>query len=171
MAGVSEDVTAAFDSYVAERGGELWRSAWLLTGDAQHAEDLVQTALLKTYDRFHTFENNRHFESYVRTTLYRTYVSWWRRRSWRSEVPSEVHVDVGDNGVGPEPERADLGRALTELPRAQRAVLVLRFFEDKSVAEVAGLLRMPEGSVKSHTRRGLAALRVSSHLTDQEALT
>lgn len=171
MAGVSEDIAAAFDSYVAERGGELWRSAWLLTGDAQHAEDLVQTALLKTYDRFHTFENNRHFEAYVRTTLYRTFVSWWRRRSWRSEVPAEVDVDVVETGAGLEPERADLRRALIELPRTQRAVLVLRFFEDKSVAEVAELLKLPEGSVKSHTRRGLATLRVSSHLTDQEALT
>lgn len=169
MAGMSEDVAAAFDRYVEERGGELWRSAWLLTGDAHQAEDLVQTALLKTYDKFRTFENNRHFEAYVRTTLYRTFVSWWRRRSWRSEVPSEVQADVGDSDAGHEPDRADLRRALTELPRTQRAVLVLRFFEDKSVAEVSELLGMPEGSVKSHTRRGLAALRVSTHLTDQEA--
>lgn len=171
MAGVAQGIAAAFDNYVEERGGELWRSAWLLTGDAHHAEDLVQTALLKTYDKFQSFDNNRHFESYVRITLYRTYVSWWRRRSWRAEMPSEVPVDVGDGRAEPEPEDADLRRALTELPRAQRAVLVLRFFEDKSVAEVAELLGMPEGSVKSHTRRGLAALRVSTHLADQEANT
>ena len=76
----SEPQTVSFDAYVEARGGDLFWSAFLLTGDHQHAEDLVQTALSKTYQRFDLFDNNHHFESYVRTTMYRTFASWWRRR-------------------------------------------------------------------------------------------
>ncbi len=167
MTGVGDDVAARFDRYVAERGGELWRSAWLLTEDAHHAEDLVQTALLKTYARFGSFDDDRHYEAYVRTTMYRTFVSWWRRRRWRGEVP------VGDLPDGPDEDHVtdeceDLRRAMLLLPRAQRAVLVLRFVEDLPVSDVARLLRLPVSTVKSHTRRGLAALRVSPELSEQE---
>ena len=75
-----------FESYVRRRGDALWRAAWLLTGDEGKAEDLVQTALAKTWHRFDQFDNDHHFEAYVRTTMYRTFVSWWRRASWRHEV-------------------------------------------------------------------------------------
>ncbi len=165
----SSDAATRFDVYVAERGGALWCSAWLLTGDVHHAEDLVQTALLRTYGRFATFDNERHFESYVRTTLFRTFVSWRRRRHWRSETPSAIEPDtVVDDGADPSMERSDLRRALFSLPRSQRAVLVLRYFEDMTVVEVGELLQMPTSTVKSHARRGLSALRRSPHLLEQE---
>lgn len=153
-----EDAAGRFDRFVEARGGSLWAAAWLLTGDSHYAEDLVQSALLKCYSRFGQFDSERAFEAYVRKTIYRTFVSWWRRRSWRSEVPGGVRDDalthVDDVNLAPE-----LGRALLALPRAQRAVLVLRYFEDRTAVETASLLGMPESTVASHTRRGLAALR------------
>lgn len=87
------DDAAGLSRFVTERGGDLWLSAWFLTGDAHHAEDLVQTALSKTFHRYGSFDNDRHFEAYLRTTMYRTFVSWWRRRAWRSEVPSPIETD------------------------------------------------------------------------------
>ena len=156
-----------FDAYVEARGGDLYWSAWLLTGDHQHSEDLVQTALSKTYHRYATFDNDHHFEAYVRTTMYRTFVSWWRRLSWRSETPSEHTPDGAVTGRDPGVV-TDLHRALAALPRMQRAVLVLRYFDDLPVKDVAELLRIPEGTVASHASRGLAALRTSPHLSDPE---
>ena len=155
----------AFEAFVRRRGRDLWRSAWLLTGDGGRAEDLVQTALAKTYPRYDG--NDRSFEAYVRTTIYRTFVSWWRRR-WTGEVPSEHAADVGTAGEVDGGLRIDVLRALAELPRTQRAVLVLRYFEDRPTREVAELLRIPEGTVTSHVSRGLAALRVSPHLTQED---
>ncbi|MDF1487081.1 SigE family RNA polymerase sigma factor [Tessaracoccus caeni] len=161
------ETAARFDRFVASRGGDLWVAAWLLTGDAQHAEDLVQTALLKCYGRFSSFDAESAFEAYLRTTMYRTYVSWWRRRSWRSEVPAEVRPDA--HGATPAEDadlREDLRRHLTALPRAQRAVLVLRYVEDKTAVETARILGMPENTVASHTRRALAALRAADGIEE-----
>lgn len=162
------DVAAGgFDRYVAARGGDLWAAAWLLTGDRQHAEDLVQTALSKTYSRYDSFDNDHHFEAYVRTTMYRTFVSWWRRLQWRSEVPSDSPPDqpsaTGEPALG-----TDVHRALATLPRLQRTYLVLRYFEDRPTREVAQLLGIPEGTVTSHVSRGLAALRISPHLAQED---
>ncbi|MDO5736831.1 MAG: SigE family RNA polymerase sigma factor [Propionibacteriaceae bacterium] len=162
---VSEAV--GFEQFVADRGRGLLRAAWLLTGDHHHAEDLVQTALAKTWGRYASMGNDHKFEAYVRTTIYRTYVSWWRRMSWRAEQP---HGDVPDKEgeTSVDALRVDLLRALDTLPRMQRAVLTLRFFDDLSTSEVARVLAIPEGTVKSHSHRGCAALRGSVHLAGQE---
>ncbi|WP_297102985.1 SigE family RNA polymerase sigma factor [Tessaracoccus sp.] len=159
---------SGFDDFVAERAASLHHAAWLLTGDAHYAEDLVQTALSKTYGRYNAFDNDRHFEAYVRTTLYRTFVSWWRRLQWRSEVPSDAPPEAPVAAEGDPARAADIARALAALPRVQRAVIVLRYFEDRPTKEVADLLRMPAGTVTSHVSRGLAALRISPHLTEGE---
>ena len=158
---------AGFEQFVADKGRGLLRAAWLLTGDHHHAEDLVQTALARTWGHYATVANDHKFEAYVRTTIYRTYVSWWRRRSWRSERP---HGDVPDRKAndGVDALRVDLLRALAGLPRMQRAVLTLRFVDDLPTAEVAEVLGIPEGTVKSHSHRGCAALRGSVHLAGQE---
>ena len=158
-------VQTGFDSFVTSRGGRLWRAAWYLTGDRHKAEDLVQTALTKAYGRYEALGDDEQFEAYVRTTMYRTYVKWWRRK-WNGELPSH---DVPEVAVDPTltPARIDLARALSELPKMQRAVLVLRFYEDRAVAEVAGLLGISEGSVKTHSSRGCANLRRSTHLTEE----
>ncbi len=157
-----------FDRFVTVRGGRLWRAAWLLTGDAHKAEDLVQTALAKSFARYPALGDDESFEAYVRTVIYRTYVSWWRRR-WNGEVPTgDDRIEPG-GGAGQTggADRVDLARALAELPKMQRAVLVLRFFEDRSVAETAAMLGIAEGTVKTHTSRGCAALRGSTHLSEE----
>ena len=76
-----------FDEFVTTRGRSLWRVAFLLTGDRHKAEDLVQTALTKAYPRYQ--REGVGFESYVRTTIYHTYVTWWRRK-WNAEDPTEI---------------------------------------------------------------------------------
>lgn len=154
----------AFDAFVAARGPSLWRSAWLLTGDHHRAEDLVQTALAKAWPHFDRAEN---FEAYVRRTMVNTYIAWWRRR-WNHELPDadagryEVHRDV--------PGDPDLMAALGGLPRAQRTVLVLRYFDGLTERETAEQMGISVGTVKSHSSRGLAALRASSLLSVQEQL-
>lgn len=80
---------AGLESFITQRGSDLLRAAWMLTGDSHHAEDLLQTALAKSLGAYPRLANDHKFEAYVRTTMYRTYVSWWRRRSWRSEHPTE----------------------------------------------------------------------------------
>ena len=153
-----------FEAFVRRRGRDLWRSAWLLTGDGGRAEDLVQTALTKTYPRYDG--NDRSFEAYVRTTIYRTFVSWWRRR-WTGEVPSVLDGSSSPHLSPVDGVRVDVLRALAELPRTQRAVLVLRYFEDCTVAEVAERLGMSEGTVKSHSFRAREALRNSVHVKEE----
>lgn len=160
------EVAGGFDAFVRSRRPHLWRAAWLLTGDRHKADDLVQTALGRTYGRYEALGNDHKFEAYVRTTMYRTYVSWWRRR-WNAEVPSdevpEASTDDGDQAVS-----IDVVRALASLPKMQRAVMVLRFLEDRPVSEVAELLGIAEGTVKAHTSQGRAALRASLHLNEED---
>ncbi|MDF1487480.1 SigE family RNA polymerase sigma factor [Tessaracoccus caeni] len=157
---------AGFEAFVRRRGRDLWRSAWLLTGDGERAEDLVQTALTKTFPRYDG--NDRTFEAYVRTTIYRTFVSWWRRR-WTGEVPSTLDGATAPSLDAVDGLRVDVLRALAELPRTQRAVLVLRYFEDKSVAEAAETLGLAQGTVKAYSHRALQQLRGSVHLEEQRS--
>ncbi|WP_040283314.1 SigE family RNA polymerase sigma factor [Tessaracoccus massiliensis] len=162
---MSEDVSEAtlgFEGFVAQKGKRLWRAAWLLTGDSQHAEDLVQTALSKTYTRYGDIGNDAQFEAYVRTTIYRTFVSWWRKMSWRNEKAAEF-VDDAPAPEAPHGVNLDLARALDELPRMQRAVLVLQYFEDLTTEQIAERLGVSSGAVKTHASRGRAALRSSKH--------
>lgn len=154
-----------FDQFVIARGRALWRVAFLLTGDRQKAEDLVQTALTKTYPKFR--DGGAGFETYVRKAIYTTYVSWWRRR-WNAETPAESVPEP--TAAQSDPELSlDVLRALATLPRTQRAVLVLRYFEDRSVSDVAQLLGLSEGTVKSYAHRGVTALRDSVHLKEAQS--
>jgi RNA polymerase sigma-70 factor (sigma-E family) len=157
---------ATFDAFVAARGDALWRSAWLLTGDGHLAEDLVQTALAKSYAAWDRIGDPGGFEAYVRRTLYTTYVSWWRRR-WNGERPA---AEVPET-VAPGPDlavRRDLLTALADLPHGQRAVVVLRWFEDLSERETADVLGCSVGTVKSQASRAMAALRSSPALHPEE---
>lgn len=157
--------TPSFEEFVASRGRDLWRTAWLLTGDAHKAEDLVQTALMKCWRRWSSISNDGAVEAYVRRTMVTTYTDWWRRR-WNGERPTErlperVHQDA-DTGL-----RHDTLAALAALPRGQRAVLVLRFYEDLTEAQTAEALGISVGTVKSQTSRALSALRSSTILQEQ----
>lgn len=164
-AGVTAEKTVgheAFDAFVTARGRALWRTAWFLTGDRHRAEDLVQTALTKAWPHFGRVDN---FEAYVRRVMVTTYTAWWRRR-WNVEVPaSDPARDVVHDDEHGDP---DLMAALARLPRAQRSVLVLPYFEGLTAPQTADLLGIGVGTVKSHTSRGLAALRVSPLLDTEE---
>lgn len=148
-----------FEEFVAARGPRLLRVAWLLTGDAHLAEDLLQTVLARTWPKWGRIvaENP---EAYVRKALVNTHASWWRRK-WRGEVP---HGELPERPAQ-ENRYADvdleqaLGAAVRALPVRQRAVVVLRYFEDLSVTETAEVLGCTEGTVKSQASKALRALR------------
>ncbi|THI92538.1 SigE family RNA polymerase sigma factor [Nocardioides sp.] len=159
------DGSDGFEAFVAARGDALWRSAWLLTGDHQLAEDLVQTALAKSWPSFDRIGPDR-FEPYVRRVLFTTYASWWRRR-WRGERPTENLPETGADASDAD-ARNDLLAALARLPRGQRAVVVLRYFEDLTEQQTADLLGVSVGTVKSQCSRAINALRSSPHLRREE---
>lgn len=152
----------SFEAYVAARSPALWRSAWLLTGDRHRAEDLVQTALMKCWRRWHRIEDPGAVEAYVRRAMVTTYTDWWRRR-WNGELPTERMpdevVEPPDVGV-----RRDVIAALATLPRGQRAVVVLRYFDDLTETQTAATLGVSVGTVKSQTARALRSLRTSGLL-------
>lgn len=155
----------SFDDFVAARSPALWRTAYLLTGDAHKAEDLLQTALVKAWRRWDSITRREAAESYVRRALVTTYTDWWRRR-WRGEVPTGEMPDAPtahDHGARTD-VRHDVLTALANLPRGQRAVVVLRFFDDLSEAQTAAALGISVGTVKSQNSRALAALRSSPTL-------
>lgn len=144
-----------FTAYVAARTPALSRAAYLLTGDAHLAEDLVQTALFKAAKAWSRIDGDP--DPYVRRILYTQNVSWWRQRRL-AESPLGDH----DRSAGPGPDvalRLTLEQALARLTAKQRAVLVLRFFEDLTEVEAARALGVGAGTVKSTTRQALARLR------------
>lgn len=157
----------SFDDFVAARSDALWRSAWLLTGDSHRAEDLVQTALAKAWPKFEKVNASGSFEAYVRRVMYTTYVAWWRRK-WNGEVPTSQIPEGPADAVDPD-LRADLVAALATLSRGQRAVVVLRYFEDLTEAQAAEVLGTSVGTVKSQTARALASLRTSSLIDREES--
>jgi RNA polymerase sigma-70 factor (sigma-E family) len=143
----------------------LLKTAWWLTGDWQLAEDLLQTALAKAFLAWHRIDDDR-AEAYVRRILVTTYATWGRR-AWRGELASASVPDVEDPHDGG--ANADLRRvvvaALAELPRRQRATVVLRYYCDLSEAETAATLGCSVGTVKSQAARGLDRLRKSALAT------
>ena len=149
-----------FRDFVAARSPALQRTAYLLVGDWGLAEDLVQTALAKTYLAWRRHDGAASIEPYARKVLTNTATRWWRRR-WRGERPSAVLPEravVGD-GVDALVEHDRVWRLILDLPARQRAVLVLRFYEDLTEAETARLLNVSVGTVKRHAARALATLR------------
>jgi RNA polymerase sigma-70 factor (sigma-E family) len=158
------DARPSFEEYVAARGASLWRSAWLLTGDAHRAEDLVQATLLKCWRRWRHIDSGAALDSYVRRVMVTTYTDWWRRR-WRGEVPTEVLPEETSPDATTALSR-DVLAALAALPRGQRAVVVLRFYDDLSMEQTAAALGVSTGTVKSQTSRALASLRLSAHLQE-----
>ena len=149
-----------FREFAVARSRSLRRTAYLLTGDHQHAEDLLQATLTKVFLAWDRITDPHAVEAYARRTLVTTYTSWWRRRSWQERPTGEIADRAEPRREDALVDRADLWRLLHQLPRQQRAVVVLRFYEDLPVAETAKVLGIGVGTVKSHTSRALAALRV-----------
>jgi RNA polymerase sigma-70 factor (sigma-E family) len=148
---------AEFDAFVAARSQRLLRTAYLLTGDWPMAEDLLQTALAKCWFAWPRISGSA--DGYVRRTLVNTYATWWRRK-WKAEWPTaELPERSVPDGTSVVDERDKLWRALARLTRLQRAVIVLRYYEDLPEAEIATALGISAGTVKSTAARALAALR------------
>ncbi|HEY0641092.1 MAG TPA: SigE family RNA polymerase sigma factor [Pseudonocardiaceae bacterium] len=148
-----------FCEFVATRTGGLLRTAWMLTGDAHLAEDLLQAALARTWPHWHRI--GEHPEAYVRRVMVRLQAAWWRRR-WNGEVPTgELPEASAPDRYGEADERAVLAEALRGLPRRQRQVVVLRHYEDLPEREVAQILGVGVGTVKSQNAKGLRRLRAA----------
>ena len=146
-----------FTEFVHASWPALYRTAYLLLGDHAEAEDLVQSALAKTYASWHRVRDLNAATGYARTTLVNTASSWFRRRSWRNERPS---ASLPDRAHEHDPtDRTLLVGALAQLPPRQRAAIVLRYYEDLSVAQTAMALGCSEGTVKSQTSDALTRLR------------
>lgn len=154
----TDDSEHEFEAFVRSRGHALIRSAYLLTGDQHLAEDLVQTALARTYRvwRRHGIVDGP--EAYTRKVVYHLQVSWWRRRRVRENLVANL-PDFA-SVTNPEVEtRLALHAALLLLSDRQRAVIVLRYFDDLTEAVTAEVLGLTVGAVKTHVRRGLERLR------------
>ncbi len=141
------------------------RTAYLLCGDWHLAEDLMQSALLKMYRSWSRLDRHDELNSYVRRVLVRTWLDE-RRKPWRRwEHSSELLPDAPDDEAEPNAvtermhARGLIRRALLRLPPRQRATIVLRYFDDLSVAQAAAALNCSEGNIKSQTARGLRTLR------------
>ena len=146
-----------FDEFVVSRSPALLRTAYLLIHDEGLAEDLVQTALTKSWFAWQRIDGDP--EPYVRRVLVTTSVSWWRRRWTRelpaADLPERAAPEAADRSVDPQ----DLWEAIGHLPRRQRAVVVLRYLEDRTEAETAELLGCSAGTVKSQCAKALAKLK------------
>ena len=152
----------AFDAFVTASSSRLLRTAYLLCGDREHAEDLVQTTLLRTARRWQAAR--RRPEAYARQVLVNLAKDRWRELSRRPcEAPIRTALDVSGAPADTDltVDREQLMSALGALPEGQRAVVVLRFFDDLSVEDTAATLHCTTGTVKSQTFRALKALRAA----------
>ena len=146
-----------FREFVRERSPALSRHAYLLTGDHQLAEDLLQSALASTYRRWRAVRENP--DGYVRRAMYHQHISWWRRR----RVPEQLTAAPSPAAQADPAEatvlRLTLGQALAQLSPRQRAVILLRFYEDLTESQAADVLGCRIGTVKRHGHDALRRLR------------
>jgi RNA polymerase sigma-70 factor (sigma-E family) len=153
-----------FGEYVSARSRALLRTAYLLTGNVADAEDLVQAALAKTFLAWDRIEDRSAVDGYVRRAMVNTHISWWRRRRVE-EYPTDEIPDqaVADHAVSSDLQET-LRRAIDRLPQRMRAAVVLRYYEDMTEAEVAEVLGVSLGTVKSTVSRAVAKLRTDADL-------
>ncbi|AEV81923.1 RNA polymerase sigma factor [Actinoplanes sp. SE50] len=166
-----DQADADFAEFVRSRTHSLLRAAFLLTGDQHLAEDLVQEALARTHRSWNRLDRAGNAEAYARKIMYHTQVSFWRRGRVAEVMPGELPDRAGGDGSDESDattRRLVLRNALLQLSAKQRAVIVLRFFEDHSESEAAELLGVSVNTVKTQCARGLAKLRTL--LPDMRAL-
>jgi RNA polymerase sigma-70 factor (sigma-E family) len=152
---------AEFEEFALARTPPLLRSAWSLCGDAHQAEDLVQETLAKVYVRWHRRFGGRidNPAAYAQTTLVRTFLSARRRKS-SGELPyADPPDDLRPDGTAQTDLRLLVASALSDLAPADRALVVMRYLEDRSVRDVAAVLGISEGAVRSRSMRALERLR------------
>jgi RNA polymerase sigma-70 factor (sigma-E family) len=148
-----------FEEYVVARGPALVRLARLLSGDDHRAEDLVQEVLAKAYPRWTRISRTEQPDLYLRRMLVNARNSWWRRRVNREVAVPEVRDEPLSGPADASDDRDAMLRLVAGLPERQRAVLVLRFYEDLDDATIAGILGCSQVTVRTHAMRGLATLR------------
>ena len=164
---MDEQAREDFRSYVAARSPALLRTAYMLSGNRADAEDLLQTALAKTYLAWDRIREREALDGYVRRVMVNTQTSWWRRRKV-DEYPTEALPEgpAGRDATADLDLHDALWTALAGLPKRQRAMVVLRYYEDLSEAETAQVMGVSVGTVKSTTSRALLKLRDTSGLRD-----
>ena len=147
---------------VAERGEALTRYAFYVSGSHEDAADLVQDALVKTFGRLRNGFTVQSAESYVRRTILTTWVDRGRRRTrWRSIAHLTAAPEVGDSPADGTESRIDLHEELRKLTPRERACLVLRYYEDLKVDDIAATLELSSGAVKRYLSDGLSKMAVS----------
>jgi RNA polymerase sigma-70 factor (sigma-E family) len=153
-----------FRDFVASRSRAMLRTAYLLTGNRADAEDLVQAALAKTYVAWDRIADRNALDGYVRRAIVNTHISWWRRRRVE-EYPTDAIPDqaVADHAVDSDLQES-LRRAIDRLPQRMRTAVVLRYYEDMTEAEMADILGVTLGTVKSTVSRAVAKLRADADL-------
>ena len=159
-----QDKDAEFEAYMAARQPSLLRTAYLISGDRHTAEDLVQTALAKLYLSWDRVHDRHMLDGYVRRIIVNEHNSLWRRAWKKRELSTDTLPD--DRTVThehDEGQRDALWEFVQTLPRRQRAVIVLRYYEDLSEAEIAETLGVSVGTVKSQASRAMAAMRSRVH--------
>jgi RNA polymerase sigma-70 factor (sigma-E family) len=161
------DSGLSFEAFVAARGGALLRYAFMLTHDAGRAEDLVQDALVKVHRRWGRVAAAEQPDAYVRRVVTNEFLSWRRRRS-SSETPSLVSTAAVVDPALAVDDRDQMWRALATLPHRQRMVMVLRFYEELTDPEIAGLLDCAVGTVSSLASRALGSLRTLTWTSDPD---
>ncbi|MFJ9827004.1 SigE family RNA polymerase sigma factor [Streptomyces sp. NPDC101160] len=167
-AGASTAAFPSFTSYVRARGPVLLRTARSLTANPADAEDLLQTALTKTFMAWERIEDHRALDGYVRRALLNTRTSQWRKRkvdeyAYGDELPEPAGLPEGDPAERQVLHDA-MWRAVMKLPDRQRAMVVLRYYEDLSEAQTAEVLGVSVGTVKSAVSRALGKLREDPEL-------
>jgi RNA polymerase sigma-70 factor (sigma-E family) len=155
---IEADSPADFGGWVASRGASLQRFAYLVSGSASDAPDLVQEALIGALPRWESLAQRGTAEAYVRRSIVNASVSRWRSNRRLVSTAEPVGPSVDD--LSPAVDDADQAwRLLVDLPPNQRAAVVLRFYEDLSFAQIAVILDCAESTARSHVHRAVAALR------------
>lgn len=151
---------AEFTAYVQERRASLYATAYHLTGDRFEAEDLLQSALFSTYRAWDRISDKAAVGGYLRRTMTNLHISAWRRRKLNEYPTEELPETAGDTDAMRGTElRAVLWQALARLPELQRTMLVLRYYEGRTDPEIADILGISVGTVKSSIWRSLRRLR------------
>ncbi len=156
----------SFDAWAEARVGALLRFAYLVTGSQHAAEDAVQSALTRACEKWSRVSKADNPDAYVRRMVVNAHVSGWRRAGRRESPVAEVHGSVSVNPADRVAEADAVWRVCSRLPSRQRAVVVLRFYEDLDYDEIATLLGISPVTVRTYVHRALTSLR--AELTGEE---